>query len=62
MTIPKGITVEHVRQAIGKYDAGVVGSFGEPTKYELVYDGKHYPPKDFPVCLDPFRLDLPRVS
>jgi hypothetical protein len=44
-SIPKGLTREHVLKALTDLDAGIEHSFGKPTGYELVYEGKHYPPK-----------------
>jgi hypothetical protein len=43
--IPKGLTREHVIKAIADLDAGIDHSFGTPTGYELVHDGKRYAPK-----------------
>src|SRR3954462_5243123 len=43
--IPRGLTQEHDLRALSDLDAGVVHSFGEPTKYELVHQGKRYAPK-----------------
>src|SRR4051795_7526837 len=43
--IPKGLTREHVLEALADLDAGVEHRFGAPTGYELVHDGKRYPPK-----------------
>ena len=45
MPIPDDITREHVLQALADLDAGLDHAFSEPTKYELVHDGKRYPPK-----------------
>jgi hypothetical protein len=44
-SIPKGLTAEHVRLALSELDAGVEHPFGAPTGYELVHEGKRYPPK-----------------
>jgi hypothetical protein len=44
-SIPKGITPEHVLRALCDLDAGVEHPFGSPTGYELVHDGRRYPPK-----------------
>ena len=44
-SIPKGLTREHVLGALADLDAGVDHAFGSPTGYELVHDGKRYPPK-----------------
>lgn len=35
--IPRGITREHILQALGDLDAGVDHPFGQPTRYELVH-------------------------
>jgi hypothetical protein len=43
-SIPKGLTREHVLRALDELDAGAEHSFGTPTGYELLHDGKHYPP------------------
>jgi hypothetical protein len=45
-SIPKGLTREHLLKALADLDAGIDHDFGKPTKYELVYDGKCYAPKD----------------
>ena len=44
-SIPKGLERDHVLQALADLDAGVDHPFGAPTGYELVHDGKRYPPK-----------------
>jgi 5-methylcytosine-specific restriction protein A len=44
-SIPKGLTTEHVLQAFADIDAGIEHPFGTPTGYEVVHDGKRYPPK-----------------
>jgi hypothetical protein len=44
-SIPPGLTREHVLRALSDLDAGVKHSFGEPTKYELVHQGKRHAPK-----------------
>jgi hypothetical protein len=44
-SIPKGLTREHVLLALADLDAGVEHPFGAPTGYELVYQGRRYPPK-----------------
>ena len=44
-SIPAGLTRSHVLQALGDLDAGVVHSFGQPTGYVLVHEGKRYAPK-----------------
>lgn len=44
-SIPRGLTREHVLLALADLDLGVGHPFGEPTKYELVHEGKRYAPK-----------------
>jgi hypothetical protein len=44
-SIPKGLTRDHVIRALADLDAGVEHPFGAPTNYELVHDGRGYPPK-----------------
>src|SRR5262245_31636690 len=44
-SIPPGLTKEHVLRALSDLDAGIDHSFGEPTGYFLVRDGKRYAPK-----------------
>src|SRR3954469_1632938 len=44
-SIPKGLTKEHVLLALADLDAGVEHEFGAPTGYELVHQGRRYPPK-----------------
>ena len=44
-SIPAGLTRTHVLQAIADLDAGVDHPFGQPTGYELLHEGKRYPPK-----------------
>lgn len=44
-SIPRGLTRDHVLRALADLDAGVGHPFGAPTGYELVHDGKRYPPK-----------------
>jgi hypothetical protein len=44
-SIPAGLTRTHVLQALADLDAGVDHPFGLPTGYELVHEGKKYPPK-----------------
>jgi hypothetical protein len=45
MPIPRGITRSDVLEAIAQFDLGVPNNFGPATRYELVYDGRTYPPK-----------------
>src|SRR5262249_21004021 len=44
-SIPPGLTREHVLRALAELKAGAEHAFGEPTKYEVVWDGKRYAPK-----------------
>jgi len=44
-SIPAGLTRTHVLQALADLDAGVDHPFGQPTGYELLHEGKRYPPK-----------------
>lgn len=44
-SIPAGLTREHVLRTLSEFDAGIEHSFGKPTGYELVHDGKRYAPK-----------------
>lgn len=45
MAIPDNITSAHVLAAIVDYEAGVAHGFGPSTGYDLLTDGKRYPPK-----------------
>src|SRR5271157_4955119 len=45
LSIPAGMTRTHVLQAIADLDAGLDHPFGQPTGYELLHEGKRYPPK-----------------
>jgi hypothetical protein len=44
-SIPPGLTREHVLQALADLDTGTDHPFGLPTGYELVHEGRCYPPK-----------------
>jgi hypothetical protein len=44
-SIPKGLTAEHVLRAMAELDAGPDHPFGTPTGYEVVHEGRRYPPK-----------------
>lgn len=44
-SIPKGLISEHILRALADLDAGVDHPFGKPTGYELVHEGKRYPPE-----------------
>ena len=43
--IPEGIQSEHLLKAISLIDAGVLHHFAESTSYDLLHNGKRYPPK-----------------
>lgn len=44
--IPKNIRIEHIVKAIQEIDTGrEIPTDREPHKYQIVYDGKSYPPK-----------------
>jgi hypothetical protein len=44
-SIPSGLSIEHVLLALADLDSGTDHPFGSPTGYELVLEGKRYPPK-----------------
>jgi hypothetical protein len=44
-SIPAGLLKEHVFRALIDLDGGIDHPFGTPTGYELVHEGKRYPPK-----------------
>src|SRR6476469_11247741 len=44
-SIPAGLTRDHVLRILADLDAGLDHPFGQPTGYELVYEGKRYAPK-----------------
>lgn len=44
-SIPKGLERSLVLQALSDLDGGTDHPFGAPTGYELIHDGKRYPPK-----------------
>jgi len=43
--IPDGIQPDHILAAIEDLRAGVPHAFGESTRYDLLFDGRRYPPK-----------------
>jgi 5-methylcytosine-specific restriction protein A len=43
--IPEGIRPDHVIAAIRDLDAGAQHRFGNSTRYDLLYQGRRYPPK-----------------
>ena len=44
-SIPEGLTQQHILLALQDLDAEIEHPFGPPTGYEVVQDGKRYPPK-----------------
>jgi len=44
-SMPPGLTQEHVLKVLADLDAGIDHPFGLPTKFEVVHEGKRYPPK-----------------
>lgn len=58
-SIPAGLTQEHTLRALADLDTGIDHPFGAPTGYELVHDGKRYPPKA--VVGLAFRYPLGRI-
>ena len=45
MALPETLTREDVEQAIAQLDTGAPHAFGGSTDYDLVFNGKAYPPK-----------------
>lgn len=45
LAVPPGLTREHVLQSLADLDANIDHPFGPTTGYELVHEGKCYPPK-----------------
>ena len=43
--IPNGITSEHILKAISDFETGVPHEFVDSTGYDLLHEGKRYPPK-----------------
>jgi 5-methylcytosine-specific restriction protein A len=43
--IPDGITREDVERAIREFDTGAGHHFGPSRGYDLVFEGRRYPPK-----------------
>jgi hypothetical protein len=43
--IPKGIQRQHLLEAIHKFDKGVQHQFAESTGYDVLHEGRRYPPK-----------------
>ncbi|MDR3456250.1 MAG: hypothetical protein P4N60_02300 [Verrucomicrobiae bacterium] len=43
--IPSDINKKHVLEAIERFDSGVKHNFADSTRYDLVHEGKRYPPK-----------------
>ena len=44
-SISPGLKHEQVLRTLADLDSGIDHPFGDPTKYELVHDGKRYAPK-----------------
>ena len=44
-TLPSSISRESVLEAIAKFNKGVEHGFADSTKYDLVHEGRSYPPK-----------------
>ena len=42
----KGITREHLVDAIRQIDLGHSSKFSDSTKFDVLYEGKRYPPKE----------------
>jgi hypothetical protein len=45
MPIPDGITRADILDALRKIDRGITHDYGPPTRYELLLEGRRYPPK-----------------
>lgn len=45
MSIPKNITKEHLLKAITKIDDEGIPEYGQSQYYDVIYEGKKYPPK-----------------
>lgn len=45
MSIPHGITRDHILAGISDFEGGYPHDFGRSTTYDLVHQGTHYPPK-----------------
>ena len=43
--IPDGITREHILKAVEDFDAGAKHSFADSTRYDVLHNGRRYPPK-----------------
>jgi 5-methylcytosine-specific restriction protein A len=43
--IPDGVTRQHIVEAIRDLDKGVDHPFGESTGYDVLFEGRRYPPK-----------------
>ena len=53
--IPKNLTQEDILQAIKEVDATVIPLDRHSTKWSVLYDGKHYPPKYLVSIANKFR-------
>lgn len=45
MSIPKNIAKDHLLKAISKIDIEGIPSDGDSRYYDVLYEGKKYPPK-----------------
>ena len=45
MSIPKNITKEHLLKAISKIDNDGIPKDGDSQYYDVIHNGKKYPPK-----------------
>lgn len=43
--IPEAITQQHILAALGELDRGVAHAFADSTGYDVLYQGRRYPPK-----------------
>lgn len=44
--VPEELSADHVIQALKLIDEGLETQFGPSTKYDLLYNGKRYAPKE----------------
>ncbi len=45
MSIPNNIKKEHILKALLMIDKEGISNYGESDLYDVLYDGKRYPPK-----------------
>jgi len=43
--IPEGLTPQHLLQAFADFDAGVPHAFADSTRFDVLHEGRRYPPK-----------------